>query len=138
MRSHAPLFFLPVVSMTHRYCCEQGVVQRAYNAFAVRMVCEGGGERRIVPINETPEGELCIEMRIRLYPDGAMSNLLMQLIKVLACDVHLELWSRGMNVGSLVKMLANVSFHLLHGSHGNMAYSPECGVLELHAVAHEL
>eukprot|EP00904_Undaria_pinnatifida_P011388 jgi/Undpi1/737/HiC_scaffold_10.g04201.m1 len=47
------------------------VVQRSYNAFAVR----------VVPASLSSEGELCIEMRIRIYPDGAMSNLLLQLVK---------------------------------------------------------
>ncbi|CAM9875878.1 unnamed protein product [Sphacelaria rigidula] len=82
----------------------QGVVQRAYNAFAVRVKLasgsestpvsprdagagdEGGppgsgarGERQVVPANETTEGILCIEMRIRHYHDGAMSQLLEKL-----------------------------------------------------------
>ncbi|CAM9580783.1 unnamed protein product, partial [Laminaria digitata] len=34
-----------------------------------------------VPAGETSEGELCIEMRIRIYPDGYMSKLLLQLLK---------------------------------------------------------
>ena len=57
-------------------------MQRSYNAFAVRVQGEEGTERRVVPANETDEGELCIEMWIRLYPDGLMSSLLLQLIKV--------------------------------------------------------
>ena len=35
-----------------------------------------------MPAGDTDEGDLCIEMRIRLYPDGLMSNLLLQLTKV--------------------------------------------------------
>lgn len=72
-------------------------MQRAYNAFAVRVqdtepptpgggVRGGGGTgagtRRIVPAGETAEGMLCIEMRIRLYHDGAMSKLLEKLANV--------------------------------------------------------
>ncbi|CAN0232152.1 unnamed protein product, partial [Ectocarpus sp. 12 AP-2014] len=45
------------------------VVQRAYNAFAVRVLDEEG-KRRVVPALESSEGVLCVEMRIRLYPDG--------------------------------------------------------------------
>lgn len=75
----------------------QGVVQRAYNAFAVRVqdtslptpgggVKGGGGTgagtRRVVPASESSEGMLCIEMRIRLYDDGAMSKLLEKLANV--------------------------------------------------------
>lgn len=68
----------------------QNLVQRAYNAFAVRVLDASlgsnfstGAERsaggtRVVPASETDEGELCVEMRIRLYPDGAMSKLLDQ------------------------------------------------------------
>ena len=61
---------------------EKTVVQRSYNAFAVRVQAEGGRERRVVPARETDEGDLCIEMRIRLHNNGLMSNLLSQLIKV--------------------------------------------------------
>ena len=61
---------------------EQTIVQRSYNAFAVRVQAERGRERRVVPASETDEGDLCIEMRIRLKSDGLMSNLLSQLIKV--------------------------------------------------------
>ena len=61
---------------------EQTLVQRSYNAFAVRVQAEWGRERRVVPAEETDEGDLCIEMRIRLHSDGLMSNLLSQLIKV--------------------------------------------------------
>lgn len=89
---------------------KQGVVQRAYNAFPVRVklasspdssasgdrngaVVSGaaGGaavaaataaERKVVPANETSEGTLCIEMRIRHYHDGAMSQLLEKLANV--------------------------------------------------------
>ena len=57
-------------------------MQRSYNAFAVRVQGEEGVDRRVVPAGETGEGELCIEMRIRLYSDGLMSSLLLQLIKV--------------------------------------------------------
>ncbi|CAM9174754.1 unnamed protein product, partial [Laminaria digitata] len=57
------------------------VVQRAYNAFAVRVQGEESIDRRAVPAGETGEGELCIEMRIRLYSDGLMSSQLLQLIK---------------------------------------------------------
>ena len=67
---------------------EQTIVQRAYNAFAVRVMSEDGKVRRVLPANETTEGDLCIEMRIRLYNDGLMSNLLSQLIKVCPLAVH--------------------------------------------------
>lgn len=59
------------------------MVQRAYNAFAVRVLSDEGERPAVVPATETMEGVLCIEMRIRLYPDGLMSSLLSQLIKVL-------------------------------------------------------
>ena len=58
------------------------MVQRSYSAYAVRVQGEEGTKRRVVPAGDTDEGDLCIEMRIRLYPDGLMSNLLLQLIKV--------------------------------------------------------
>lgn len=64
-------------------------MQRSYNAFAVRVQGEEGSERRIVPASETDEGELCIEMRIRLYPDGLMSGVLLRLIKVRRRDGRL-------------------------------------------------
>lgn len=57
-------------------------MERSYNAFPVRMVTDEDGERRVVPAGETSEGDSCIEMRIRIDPDGAMSSLLMQLVKV--------------------------------------------------------
>ncbi|CAN0184392.1 unnamed protein product, partial [Scytosiphon promiscuus] len=72
------------------------VIQRSYNAFAVRVqdtnsvpatpgrafgglvqgADKGGGTLKVVPATETTHGVLCIEMRIRLYSDGAMSKLL--------------------------------------------------------------
>ena len=58
------------------------VVQRSYNAFAVRVQGKKDEGRLVVPASETTEGDLCVEMRIRLYSDGLMSNLLSQLIKV--------------------------------------------------------
>lgn len=61
---------------------DQAVVQRSYNAFAVRVLGDSSSERRVVPANEAAEGILCIEMRIRLYPGGLMSGLLSRLIKV--------------------------------------------------------
>lgn len=66
------------------------MVQRSYNAFPVRVSGEEGGERRVVHSSESREGELCIEMRIRLYPDGAMSKLLVQLIKVLVANLMIR------------------------------------------------
>ncbi|CBN76583.1 delta-9 desaturase [Ectocarpus siliculosus] len=65
------------------YVARQTVVQRAYNAFAVRVLDEEG-KRRVVPSLESSEGVLCVEMRIRLYPDGLMSGLLAHLIKAKA------------------------------------------------------
>lgn len=76
----------------------QGVIQRSYNAYAVRVQgatdlgtpggnlgkVAGGETPRIVPAKETTEGLLCIEMRIRLYHDGAMSQLLEKLANVRA------------------------------------------------------
>ncbi|CAM9646245.1 unnamed protein product, partial [Sphacelaria rigidula] len=52
--------------------------------FNMRVAQEDGKEgvpRKVVPISDSTEGEACIEMRIRIYSDGAMSTLLMQLIK---------------------------------------------------------
>ncbi|CAB1106569.1 unnamed protein product [Ectocarpus sp. CCAP 1310/34] len=43
---------------------------------------KGPGTLKVVPAGETKEGVLCIEMRIRLYTDGAMSKLLESLAKV--------------------------------------------------------
>ena len=63
---------------------EKTVVQRSYDAFAVCIQAKEGKERRVVPASDTNEGDLCIEMRIRLHSDGLMSNLLSQLIKVRA------------------------------------------------------
>lgn len=58
------------------------MVQRSYNAFAVRVQSGEGIKRQVVPACGTREGELCIEMRIKIYPDGVMSNLLLKLAKV--------------------------------------------------------
>ncbi|CAM9152625.1 unnamed protein product [Ectocarpus sp. 12 AP-2014] len=77
-----------------------GVVQRSYNAYAVRVQDtsgsltpgammgglsqgsdKGSGTLKVVPAGETKAGVLCIEMRIRLYTDGAMSKLLENLAK---------------------------------------------------------
>ncbi len=65
----------------------QGCIQRSYNAHAVRVKSVGGAENKkavfkVTPARETTEGMLCIEMRIRLYHDGAMSQLLEKLAKV--------------------------------------------------------
>lgn len=38
---------------------------------------------KVVPATETTEGVLCIELRIKMYHDGAMSKLLEKLSKVL-------------------------------------------------------
>eukprot|EP00903_Cladosiphon_okamuranus_P015565 g14370.t1 len=70
----------------------KGVIQRSYNAYAVRVqgLGDGGvagsgnatsGTPKVIPAKETTEGLLCIEMRIRLYHDGAMSQLLERLAK---------------------------------------------------------
>lgn len=77
------------------------MVQRSYNAWAVRVKDssesptpgammgglsqgsdKGPGTLKVVPAGETKAGVLCIEMRIRLYNDGAMSKLLESLAKV--------------------------------------------------------
>ncbi|CAM9823746.1 unnamed protein product, partial [Discosporangium mesarthrocarpum] len=61
------------------------VVQRSYNAYAVRVQFGKKGEVvSVLPAAETEEGELCVEMRIRLYSDGSMSNLL----EIMANDAH--------------------------------------------------
>lgn len=92
-----PIFF----SVFFCFVLLQGVIQRSYNAYAVRVrdtnpvptpgrgfgglvqgADKGGGTLKIVPANETTHGVLCIEMRIRLYSDGAMSKLLENLAKV--------------------------------------------------------
>lgn len=39
---------------------------------------------RVVPAEESSKGQLCVEMRIRLHEDGAMSKLLEQLANVSA------------------------------------------------------
>ncbi|CAM9213422.1 unnamed protein product, partial [Hapterophycus canaliculatus] len=39
------------------------------------------GDGMVVPADETTEGILCIEVRIRMYHDGAMSKLLEKLAK---------------------------------------------------------
>eukprot|EP00904_Undaria_pinnatifida_P011028 jgi/Undpi1/7055/HiC_scaffold_21.g09529.m1 len=69
----------------------KGVVQRSYNAFAVRVQeslastprrgvkvagSTAAGTRTVVPAGKTTEGTLCIELRIRLHQDGTMSKLL--------------------------------------------------------------
>eukprot|EP00752_Nemacystus_decipiens_P002581 g2416.t2 len=83
----------------------QGVVQRSYNAYAVRVQDtnpfnqpqtpgggiglgglshggdKGAGTLKVIPASQTNEGILCIEMRIRLYHDGAMSKILEKLAK---------------------------------------------------------
>lgn len=79
-------------------------MQRTYNAFAVRVQFAGSSEstgnngrrvtaaavasatasRKIVPAGEATEGLLCIEMRIRYYHDGSMSQLLEKLANVSA------------------------------------------------------
>lgn len=90
----------------HSFRCCQGVVQRSYNAYAVRVqdtnpsnhpqtpggglglgglthgLDKGRGTLKVIPANQTTEGILCIEMRIRLYHDGAMSKILEKLAKV--------------------------------------------------------
>lgn len=38
--------------------------------------------RKVVPAAQTTEGVLCIELRIKMYHDGAMSKLLEKLSKV--------------------------------------------------------
>ncbi|CAM9558139.1 unnamed protein product [Pylaiella littoralis] len=69
----------------------KGVIQRSYNAYAVRVqdsdvTGEGGDKKRggtpkVIPARETTNGTLCIEMRIRIYHDGAMSQILEKLSK---------------------------------------------------------
>lgn len=91
----------------------QSLVQRSYNAFTVRVKNVVGtssssssspdvtgsrtisrtlkGEEKILVAagdqdeeDDEDVGELCVELRIRLYPDGAMSKLLEQLPHVRA------------------------------------------------------
>lgn len=67
----------------------QGVVQRAYNAYPVRLqerlvestskLIRSRVREKVVSTADIAEGELCIEMRIRHYEDGAMSKLLASL-----------------------------------------------------------
>lgn len=88
------------------------MVQRSYNAYAVRVqdtnpntsqtpggglgglshgLDRGAGTLKVVPASQTTEGVLCIEMRIRLYHDGAMSKILENLAKVLVgarAEIH--------------------------------------------------
>lgn len=63
-------------------------MERAYNAFAAKIATDKDGTQRVMPFDEASEGEPCIEMRIRICPGGAMSNLLMRLIKVHARVVY--------------------------------------------------
>lgn len=42
----------------------------------------GAGTLTVVPAGQSTEGILCIEMRIRIYHDGAMSKLLEKLANV--------------------------------------------------------
>ena len=84
------------------FLMEQGCIQRSYNAFAVRVQgpLDGGaggaaankaaGLLKVVPASETTEGLLCIEMRIRLYHDGAMSQLLEKLANVCGAGTFVE------------------------------------------------
>lgn len=51
---------------------------------------------RVVPAVESREGTLCVEMRIRLYKDGAMSKLLEQLPNVRETWFVCSLIKRGM------------------------------------------
>ena len=76
----------------------QGVIQRSYHAFAVRVHdsqasstpgrgAKGGGGTggrtyTITPAKETTVGTLCVELRIKLHHDGAMSQLLEKLANV--------------------------------------------------------
>lgn len=99
------VIFLALVGTPVRACSvainHQGVIQRSYNAYAVRVQDssspptpggglgglphggdKGAGTLKIVPAGQTTEGVLCIEMRIRLYHDGAMSKILEKLAKV--------------------------------------------------------
>ena len=82
---------------------DQTVVQRSYNALAVRVQTERGKVRRAVPVSETTEGDLCIEMRIRLYRDGLMSKQLSQLIKVRTHEGITSCGSRGGRRGSFAR-----------------------------------
>lgn len=90
-----PPFHMPFGN--NRTMISQGVIQRPYNAFAVRVLdseppepgrssTRGGGlgvgTRKVVPATQTNEGALCIEMRIKLYPYGAMSKVLDKLANV--------------------------------------------------------
>lgn len=112
----------------------QGVLQRAYNAFAVRVATPSAtseasvglpGQRRIVPADESSEGELCIEMRIRLYEDGAMSKLLDSLGNVShdSTPCLANVWSAAFAVGTLGYYR---SFPLLVASASNRSRSYGC------------
>ncbi|CAM9216757.1 unnamed protein product [Sphacelaria rigidula] len=86
----------------------ESLVQRSYNAYAVRVLDASPGTaaaisarhtlngvpKIVVPARDMEEGEgsdgdLCVEMRIRLYDDGAMSKLLKRLATVSAEAVAL-------------------------------------------------
>lgn len=70
----------------------QAVLQRSYTAFAVRLLGENyapsangrllRASHKIVPANDSDEGDICIELRIRRYGDGAMSKMLERIAKV--------------------------------------------------------
>lgn len=51
---------------------------------------KGAGTLKVIPAGQTTEGVLCIEMRIRLYHDGAMSKILEKLAKVGRVGLWLE------------------------------------------------
>lgn len=55
--------------------------RRSANDAFVLFLCRSHA-RKVVPAQETTEGTLCIEMRIRMYHHGAMSKLLEKLSKV--------------------------------------------------------
>lgn len=56
-----------------------------------------------MPASETAEGVLCIELRIRMYHDGAMSKLLENLSKVRKRNESEAFAASFLNVAGLVR-----------------------------------
>lgn len=83
-------------------------------------VAARASRKTTVPANESSEGDLCIEMRIRQYEDGAMSKLLASLAKVtiiLYCDsqpptMHQVTNKRGVTVRMPYQSMQSAFFHV--------------------------
>lgn len=90
------------VSLPSSALGSQSMVERSYNAYAVKVQDASpsttdsasvystlnGNIKSVVPVGdahgESAEGDLCVEIRVRLYHDGVMSKLLERLTNVSA------------------------------------------------------